>query len=61
MILNLSLGTLSPPVGTVMLLVCNTVQVSVGAFMREAVPLLIALILLLLIITYVPAISLLLV
>lgn len=61
MILNLSLGTLSPPVGTVMLLVCNTVQVSVGQFMREAVPLLISLILLLLVITYIPAISLLLV
>lgn len=61
MILNLSLGTLSPPVGTVMLLVCNTVQVSVGQFMREAVPLLVSLILLLLVITYIPAISLLLV
>mgnify|MGYP002643023582 FL=1 len=61
MILNLSLGTSSPPVGTVMLLVCNTVQVSVGQFMREAVPLLISLILLLLVITYIPAISLLLV
>nr|WP_252150328.1 hypothetical protein [Escherichia coli] len=44
-----------------MLLVCNTVQVSVGQFMREAVPLLISLILLLLVITYIPAISLLLV
>ncbi|WP_058911352.1 TRAP transporter large permease [Entomohabitans teleogrylli] len=61
MIINLSLGTISPPVGTVMLLVCNTVQVSVGAFLRAAVPLIVALLALLMIITYIPAFSLLLV
>ncbi|MBA1712697.1 TRAP transporter large permease subunit, partial [Escherichia coli] len=47
MILNLSLGTLSPPVGTVMLLVCNITQVSVGNFFKQSLPLLAALLLML--------------
>lgn len=60
MILNLSIGTLTPPVGTVMLLVCNITKVSLNKFLTSSVPLLIALFVALLLVTYVPAISLLL-
>lgn len=58
MILNLSIGTLTPPVGTVMLLVCNITKVQLSAFVRESLPLLVALLVALLLVTYVPAISL---
>lgn len=57
-ILNLSIGTLTPPVGTVMLIVCNTTGVKVGPFIRESFPLYGALILVLLLVTFIPAISL---
>ena len=40
MILNLSIGTLSPPVGTVMLLVCNITRVTMTDFLKESLPLL---------------------
>jgi tripartite ATP-independent transporter DctM subunit len=58
MIINLSIGTLTPPVGTVMLLVCNLTDVRVADFLRESVPLLAALLIALALVTYVPAISL---
>ena len=58
MIVNLSIGTMTPPVGTVMLVVCNITRVSVGAFTREATSLYIALLVALLLVTFVPAISL---
>ncbi|WP_207459250.1 TRAP transporter large permease [Azospirillum sp. SYSU D00513] len=58
MILNLSLGTLTPPVGTVMLLVCNLAKVRVGEFISQSAPLLAALFLALLLVTYVPLLSL---
>lgn len=61
MVLNLSIGTLTPPVGTVMLLVCNMTKTSLIEFLRGGWLFLSALLLALLIITYIPAISLLLV
>ncbi|MGQ9369087.1 TRAP transporter large permease [Azospirillum sp. ST 5-10] len=59
-IVNLALGCLSPPVGTVMLLVCNLAKVKISDFMRESVLLFAALLLSLLIVTFVPELSLLL-
>lgn len=58
MIFNLSIGAFTPPVGTVMLLVCNITQVSVGNFFKQSLPLLAALLLMLTLVTYIPAISL---
>jgi tripartite ATP-independent transporter DctM subunit len=57
-IFNLSIGTLTPPVGTVMLLVCNIAKISVAAFTRQAVMLYVALFVTLGLLTYIPEISL---
>ncbi len=58
MILNLSIGTLTPPVGTVLLLVCNLTRVSIVDFVRDGWPFLLAILLALLLVTYVPVLSL---
>ncbi|PLW78259.1 TRAP transporter large permease [Cohaesibacter celericrescens] len=60
LILNLSIGTLTPPVGTVMLVVSNLAKVDVMRFTREAVPFYIALFVALGLIIFIPEISLLL-
>lgn len=58
LIVNLSIGTLTPPIGTVMLVVCNITKVKVSAFIKESLGMYLALLLALLVITYVPEISL---
>ncbi len=58
MILNLAIGCLTPPVGTVMLLVCNLAKVSVADFMRQAGLLFLALFIGLALVTFVPFFSL---
>ncbi|KKW67074.1 C4-dicarboxylate ABC transporter [Lampropedia cohaerens] len=58
MILNLSIGTLTPPVGTVMLLVCNITNVKMNDFLKQGLPLFLALLVALMLVTYIPAISL---
>jgi TRAP-type C4-dicarboxylate transport system permease large subunit len=58
LIVNLSIGTLTPPIGTVMLVVCNITKVKVSDFIKESTGMYLALILALLVITYVPEISL---
>ncbi|WP_068315422.1 TRAP transporter large permease [Polycladidibacter hongkongensis] len=58
MVLNLSIGTLTPPVGTVMLVVCNITKTSVAAFSREALALYGALLFALALIVLVPEITL---
>lgn len=56
-IVNLSIGTLTPPVGTVMLLVCNIAKVKVSDFTRQAFSMYAGLFAFLLLVTYVPIIS----
>ncbi len=60
LIVNLSIGTLTPPIGTVMLVVCNITKVNVADFTRQSVGLYLALLIGLFLITYIPEISLLL-
>jgi tripartite ATP-independent transporter DctM subunit len=57
LILNLAIGCLTPPVGTVMLLVCNLAKVSVADFMRQAGLLFLALFTALALVTFVPFFS----
>lgn len=59
-ILNLSLGTLTPPVGTVMLLVTGLSDCSVAEFFKTALPFYCALLACLLLLTFFPQITLLL-
>ena len=61
MIFNLSIGTITPPMGTAMLTTCSITKAKINDFIREAVPFYIALLIGLIIITYVPQVSLLLV
>lgn len=56
-ILNLSIGTLSPPVGTVALLASSIGKVRLADFYRESIPFFIALLGALAIISLVPAVS----
>jgi C4-dicarboxylate transporter DctM subunit len=57
-VLNVVIGVITPPVGTNMFITCAIAKCSMGDFTREVWPFLVALILLLMVITYVPAITL---
>jgi len=52
------IGTITPPVGMVMYVVCALGKVSIAQFAREVWPFIIALVIALGIITYVPELSL---
>ncbi|MGH6858781.1 MAG: TRAP transporter large permease subunit, partial [Phyllobacterium sp.] len=52
-IVNLSIGTLTPPVGTVMLMVCNIAKVRVSDFTRQAFSMYAGLFAFLLLVTYI--------
>ncbi|AKH99679.1 TRAP transporter, DctM subunit [Hoeflea sp. IMCC20628] len=58
MIFNLSIGTLTPPVGTVMLLVANLARVDIASFTRESLPFFAALLFVLGLIVFIPGLSL---
>ena len=56
-ILNLAIGCLTPPMGTVMFIANSITGTKIGDFIREGVPLFIALIFALGLVTFVPSIS----
>jgi TRAP-type C4-dicarboxylate transport system permease large subunit len=53
-VLNLTIGAVTPPVGTILYTVCAIVGVSVEQLTRELGPFLLALIIVLFVVTYVP-------
>ncbi len=55
MTLNLMIGLITPPLGMVMFVVVNIANVSIGELTKELLPLLAALLIVLLLITYIPA------
>jgi tripartite ATP-independent transporter DctM subunit len=54
---NSMIGTITPPVGMIMYVVCALGNVSIGEFSREVWPFLIALIVALLLVTYIPPLA----
>ncbi|PSM17606.1 TRAP transporter large permease [Nitratireductor sp. StC3] len=58
MIINLVIGQLTPPLGVLMYVTCGISGTSIGQFMRAIKPFLVALIIALLAITYIPALAL---
>ena len=56
MIVNIMIGGVTPPFGSMMFTTCSVTQVPVGDFMREIWPFIIALLIALLVVTYAPAI-----
>ncbi|SDM30812.1 TRAP transporter, DctM subunit [Modicisalibacter muralis] len=57
-ILNASIGTITPPLGTVMFTTCSITGVKVPDFIRAVIPFWLVLVALLLLVTFVPALSL---
>jgi C4-dicarboxylate transporter DctM subunit len=58
LVINIMIGTITPPVGTIMYVVCALGKVSIQDFTREIWPFLLALLICLGIVSYVPEISL---
>jgi tripartite ATP-independent transporter DctM subunit len=56
-ILNLALGTLTPPMGTVMFLACSITGTPIRSFVREMWPLFLALMVVLLLATFIPPVA----
>ncbi len=56
MIVNIMIGGITPPFGSMMFTTCSVTQVRVSDFIREIWPFIIALLLALLVVTYVPSI-----
>jgi tripartite ATP-independent transporter DctM subunit len=55
MIVNIMIGGVTPPFGTLMFTTCSITKVPIGSFMREIWPFIIALIFALIVVTYAPA------
>ncbi len=58
LVINVMIGSITPPVGTVMYVVCGLSKVSIFEFAREVWPFVIALIMAMMIVTYTPVLSL---
>lgn len=56
-IVNIMIGGITPPFGSMMFTTCAITKVSVGDFMKEVWPFIIALVLVLLVITYIPSVA----
>lgn len=57
MVLNLSIGLVSPPVGSVLFVSCAIAKTKLEAIIRPLMPLYLAMFVVLMLVTYVPAIS----
>jgi tripartite ATP-independent transporter DctM subunit len=57
MVLNLCIGLCTPPVGTILFLSCAVAKTSISRIVRPLIPMYFAMIVALLLVTYVPAIS----
>ncbi len=57
-VLNVMIGAITPPVGTIMYVVCALGKISIAEFAKEVWPFVIALVIALLIVTYWPSLSL---
>ena len=57
-VMNLTIGAVTPPIGTIMNTVCSITRTPIGEFSRESVPFLVGMVVALLLVTLVPAISL---
>ncbi|NDA99960.1 MAG: TRAP transporter large permease subunit, partial [Betaproteobacteria bacterium] len=58
MVLNLTIGGVTPPVGTLMFTTCSILRVPLQDFTREALPFIAAMFMVLMLVTYIPALSL---
>jgi tripartite ATP-independent transporter DctM subunit len=58
MIFNLCIGLCTPPVGTVLFIGCGVAQTSIGAVIRPLLPFFAMMIFVLLLVTFIPALSL---
>lgn len=56
-VINIMIGTITPPVGTIMYVVCALGKISIGQFAKEVWPFIIALVIALMIVTYVPEVA----
>jgi C4-dicarboxylate transporter DctM subunit len=56
-VLNIMIGTITPPVGMIMYVVCALGKISIAEFSREIWPFFIALVIALLLVTYVPGLA----
>ncbi len=56
LIVNIMIGGITPPFGSMMFTTCSITGVPIGSFIKEVYPFIIALILVLIVVTYVPAI-----
>ncbi len=57
-VMNIMIGAITPPVGTIMYVVCSLSKISIGQFAREVWPFVVALVIALLVVTYVPDLAL---
>lgn len=58
MVMNLSVGTITPPVGNVLFVGCSVAKLEVGDVLKPLIPFFFAILIALLMITYIPALSL---
>jgi tripartite ATP-independent transporter DctM subunit len=58
MVLNLSIGLCTPPVGTLLFVGCSVSKIGIGSVIRPLIPLYIAMIAILLLVTFIPELSL---
>ena len=56
MVVNITLGGMTPPFGTLIFVVCSTLKLEVTAFIKESIPFIVAMLIVLGIITYMPGV-----